>query len=110
VGLWIAVGAAERWFYAMETVQEEELVPVRWSAARGLAGTRRDLPAMEGEREVEQRRRERKRVVLGGVGWFGLNQNFVSSFWGKNPAPERGLIVGALDRWDTWQLQVPRRN
>jgi hypothetical protein len=59
----------------METVQEEELVPVRWSAARGLARTRRDLPAMEGEREAEQtaesekgKRRERKRVALCWVG------------------------------------------
>jgi hypothetical protein len=53
--------AADRLFYAMEAVQEEDMVPVPWSAARELAPAGRDFSALEGEHG-----KEREMVSRGG--------------------------------------------
>jgi hypothetical protein len=75
-GVEFVVGAADRRFYAMETVQTGDLAPLPRSVARGLAWTGRIHRRWKGNRE---KKRERWWVaVLCWVGWCSLLPDFRS--------------------------------
>ena len=59
----------------MASLEGDVVVPDRWSAARGLAGAGRDLPATEGDWErMEALSVGEERVMLDSmVRWLGLN-------------------------------------
>ena len=94
----------------MESGQEEDVVPWRWSAPRGVAGVAGDEAAEKGDLEVASRDGRRTDcAMVGGVQAtkkeriFSRNFKFVSRLWPKILAPKSNTRGGRSFKFSFWR-------